>query len=84
MGWLDRLKGKSAQPQSETKAYGIPTVKAPPGRPGLRPPAAPKKRGKSAEQYDGELAAYRGAMRKQFAEIAAFNRQRCIALGLGS
>jgi hypothetical protein len=84
MGWLDRLKGKSVRPESKTDTYGVPTVKAAPGRPGLVPPAAPRKRGKSAKQYDAELAAYRRAMRKHFAEIAAFNRQRCIALGITS
>jgi hypothetical protein len=84
MGWLDRLKGRSAQPERGTKAFGIPTVKGPPGRPRLTPPGAPRKRGKSAEQYDAELAAYRRAMRKHFAEIAAFNRRRCVALGIAS
>ena len=72
------------QTQRQDKPSGgrIPTVKAPPGRPGLTPPAAPKKRGKKPEQYAAESAAYRLAMRSHFAAIAAFNRDRCIALGI--
>jgi len=60
----------------------IPAVKAPLGRPGLIPSAKPKKRGKTPEQWEAELAAYRLAMRKHFAEIAAFERERHIALGI--
>jgi hypothetical protein len=62
----------------------IPTVNTPPGRPGLKPPSAPKKRGKTNVQYEAELAAYRKAMREHFAEIAAFNRNRSMALGITS
>lgn len=61
---------------------GIPTVKPPPGRPGLIPPAKPKKRGKTPEQWEADLAAYRLAMRKYFAEIAAFERERRVAFGI--
>jgi hypothetical protein len=62
----------------------IPTVKPAQGRPGLTPPAAPKKRGKTAEQYEADLALYRLAMRRHFAAIAAFNRERCMSLGIRS
>jgi hypothetical protein len=61
-----------------------PTVKAQPGRPGLTPPAAPQKRGKSAEQYEVELALHHLAMRRHFAAIALFNRERNVALGIKS
>jgi hypothetical protein len=78
------LVGERLQTQRQDKPSGgrIPTVKAPPGRPGLTPPAAPKKRGKTPEQYAAESAAYRLAMRNHFAAIAAFNRERCVALGI--
>jgi hypothetical protein len=74
--------GKRLQTQRQDKPGGhrIPTIKAPPGRPGLTPPAAPKKRGKTPEQYT--IAAYRLTMRSHFAAIAAFNRERCVALGI--
>jgi hypothetical protein len=51
----------------------VPTIKPSQGRPSLTPPAAPKKRGKTAEQYEAELALYRLAMRRHFAAIAAFS-----------
>jgi len=62
----------------------IPTVKAAPGRPGLVAPAAPKKSGKSPEQWEAAQAAYRLAMRDHFRAIAAFNRKRCVALGIST
>ena len=60
----------------------IPIVEARPGRPGLTPPAKPKKRGKTSEQWDADLAEYRRAMRRHFAEIAAFEREHRVALGI--
>jgi hypothetical protein len=48
------------------------------------PPAAPKKRSKDPEQYEAELTAYRKAMRAHFAEIAAYNRERSMSLGITS
>jgi len=60
----------------------IPTVAAPPGYPGLTPPAAPKKRGKPPEQYVAELAAYRLAMREYFVGIASFRRKNSVASGI--
>jgi hypothetical protein len=80
MAWFWQQKGKSFEPAPQR----IPTVKAPPGRPGLTPPAKPKKRGKTPEQWEADLAAYRLAMRKHFAAIAAFDRERRIALGITS
>jgi hypothetical protein len=82
MGWFDRLKGKSSRPEGMQGVRSIPTVKAPPGRPGLTPPAPPKKRGKTREQWNLEVAAYRSAMRSHFAAIAAFNRERSMAIGI--
>ena len=78
------VAGKRLQTQRQDKPSGgrIPTVKAPPGRPGLTPPAAPKKRGKTPEQYAAKSAAYRLVMRSHFAAIAAFNRERCVAFGI--
>jgi len=58
------------------------TVKPPPGRPGLTSPAGSKKRDKAPEQYNAELAAYRSAMRKDIAAISAYDRKRCIGLGI--
>ena len=84
MSWFNRRKETSADPKIEPIQGRIPTVKAPPGRPGLTPPAAPKKRGKTPEQYGTELATYRVAMRRHFAAIAAFNRERSVALGIAS
>jgi hypothetical protein len=68
--------------KSKTNTWRIPTVKAPPGRPGLTMPAAPKKKGKSPEEWEASLAEYRRAMRAHFASIAAFERKRRVALGL--
>ena len=82
MGWFDRLKGKSPERGEAPARQGLPTVKAAPGYPGLTPPAAPKKRGKTAEQYKLELAAYRKSMRAHFAAIAAFKRKHAISLGI--
>jgi hypothetical protein len=62
--------------------YSLPTVRAPEGYPGLTTPAAPTKRGKTPEQYEADLAIYTQAMRDHFARIAAFNRQRRVAMGL--
>jgi hypothetical protein len=85
MSWLNRLKGKSpSPPKAKSGLESIPTVKTPPGGPGLTPPAAPKKRGKTPEQWAAELAVYRQAMRKHFAVIAAFQRERRIGLGITS
>ncbi len=84
MSRFNRPNGKSSRPEAKTGLQNIPTVKAPTGYPGLTPPDAPKKRGKTPDQYDAELAAYRLAMRKHFAAIAAFRRQRCVAAGITS
>lgn len=85
MSWFSHPKGKtSSKPDEKPGLEIIPTVKPPIGRPGLTPPAAPKKRGKPPEQFAAELAAYRLAMRKHFAAIAAFERERRIALGITS
>ncbi|MGA2795492.1 MAG: hypothetical protein ABSE69_18610 [Roseiarcus sp.] len=85
MSWFSRLKGKSpSHPEEKSGLRSIPTVKPPPGRPGLTPPAAPKKRGKTPEQWAAALAAYHIAMRNHFAAIAAFERGRSIALGITS
>lgn len=82
MGGFNRSKGNSSN-QSEPEArQRLPTVKAPPGYPGLKPPAAPKKRGKTAEQYEWEVTTYRKSMRAHFAAIAAFNRKRAVSLGI--
>jgi hypothetical protein len=62
----------------------VPIVKPSQGRPGLTPPIAPQKHGKIAEQYEVELALYRLAMRRHFTAIAAFNRERCMSLGIRS
>jgi hypothetical protein len=78
MIWFWQRKSKS----SEAVPQCIPTVKAPPGRPGLTPPAKPKKRSKAPEQWEADLVAYRLAMRKHFAEIATFERERRVALGI--
>ena len=59
----------------------LPTVKPPPGRSGLTPPAAPTRRGKTQDQYEVEHALYRLAMRQHVAAIAAFNRDRSMSLG---
>jgi hypothetical protein len=84
MSWFYRSGGKPP-PKAGSHAPGrLPTVQTPPGYPGLTPPSAPKKRGKTAQQYGTELAAYRRAMREHFAAIAAFNRKRTMALGIES
>jgi hypothetical protein len=62
----------------------MPTIKVLPGRPGITPPAPPKKRGKSPKQWNAELAAYRLAMREHFASVAAFNRKRAMGLEIAS
>ena len=53
-----------------------------PREPSTPPPAAPKKRGKSPEQYEAELDAYYLAMRQHFAEWAKFNREKAIRAGV--
>ena len=63
---------------------GLPTVPNPPGRPGLAPPATPKRRGKTADEYAAEVAAYRLAMRRHVAAIAAFERERHSRFGIRS
>jgi hypothetical protein len=84
LGWFGRLKGKSFQRGKNPDLHGMPTVKGSPRRPGLTPPAPPKKRGKAPEQWNAELAAYRLAMREHVASIAAFNRERNIGLVITS
>lgn len=78
MNWFWQKKDKAP----ERLPQRIPTVQAPLGRPGLTPPPKPKKRGKTPEQWEADLGAYRLAMRKHFAEIAAFERERRMALGI--
>ncbi|SRR5258708_4298890 len=82
MSWFDRLKGKSSEHRETQARQRLPTVKARPARPGLTPPAAPKRHDKTAEQYELEVAAYRRSMRAYFAGIAAFNRKRSTSLGI--
>lgn len=84
MRWFSRLRGTSRDLKGKSARVEIPTVKAHPDRPGLVPPAPPRRRGKTQQELDAELAAYHLAMRKHFAEIAAFNRKRCMALGITS
>jgi hypothetical protein len=72
-GWTDPL-------ETSVRATG----KTPPGRSGLTLPATPKKRAKTPEQRAAELAAYRLAMRKHSACVAAIERERRIALGITS
>jgi hypothetical protein len=83
MKWLKRLIGKSSYPEEKHSPGSVPAVKSVPRRP-VTFPSAPKKRGKSPEQYATELAAHRLAMRKHFTAIAAFDRERRIALGITS
>jgi hypothetical protein len=73
---------KNQTMKSKINTWRIPTVKALPGRPGLTLPAAPKKRGKSPEEWEAARAGYRMAIRAHFASIAAFERKRRVALGL--
>src|SRR5258708_37747745 len=82
MSWFDRLKGKSSEHRETQARQRLPTVKAPPGHPGLTPPAAPKRHGKTAEKYELEVAAYRRSMRAHFAGIDGFNRKRSTSLGI--
>jgi hypothetical protein len=84
MGWFGRPRGKRLASQEVHVASGLPAVKADPKRPGLMPPAAPTKRGKTSEKWESEMTAYRLAMRRHFAEIAAFNRECSMALGIKS
>jgi hypothetical protein len=78
------MKKKGSGGRYEIGAWGVPTVQAPPGRPGLTPPAPPKKKGKSPEEWEADLTEHRKAMRAHFASIAAFNRERAMALGITS
>jgi hypothetical protein len=84
MGCFDRLKGNASGRERPVAKREMPTVKAPAGYPGLRPPAAPAKRKKTREQCEEEVIAYRQSMRSHFAAIAAFNRKRAVALGIKS
>ena len=84
VGWFDRLRNNRFAPKEERVTTVLSTVKAHPKRPGLKPPAVPKKQGKAPEQWESEMAAYRLAMRRHFAGIAAFERERRIALGIKS
>jgi hypothetical protein len=84
MSWFSRMKGKSSHPEGKSGLAKIPTGKTPPGRSGLTLPATPKKRAKTPEQRAAELAAYRLAMRKHSACVAAIERERRIALGITS
>jgi hypothetical protein len=84
MSWFNRLISKSPRVVEKPRLTSIPTVKAPPGYPGLTPPSAPKRRGKTPEQQAIELDNYLRAMRTHVAAIAAFNRERRAALGITS
>jgi hypothetical protein len=84
MGWFDRLKGRASENGETMPDRSVPTVKAPAGYPGLKPPAAPTKRNKTPEQYETEVITYRQSMRSHFAAIAAFNRTRAVAHGIKS
>jgi hypothetical protein len=70
MGWFDRLKGKASEKNATEAQRRLPTVEALVGYPGLTPPAAPKNRNTTPEQYEREVAAYRKSMRLHFAAIA--------------
>jgi hypothetical protein len=83
MGWFDRRKGKQTMSPAMV-ATDLHTAKADPKRPGSKSPAAPTKRGKTLETRESETAMYRAAMRGHVAEIAAFNRERSMGLGVTS
>lgn len=77
MAWFWQQNGKSSEDESQR----IPVVEASPRRPSLSPPELPKRRGTASEQ-EADMTAYRQAMRKHFASIAAFERERRAALGI--
>lgn len=82
MGLLDFLTRKRTKQKVGTAIPSVPTVTPAPDRPGLTLPAKPKKRGKTPEEWEVSLSAYRQAMRLHFAEIAAYNREKWVALGI--
>ncbi|HWE98846.1 MAG TPA: hypothetical protein VG248_03530 [Caulobacteraceae bacterium] len=63
----------------------VPTVAADPDDPRLKPPPAkPRKRGVAPETYAQETTDYRAAWRAWTAEVAAYQRQRAMRLGVTS
>jgi len=77
MDWIKRLLRKKANP-----TWTLPTVRAPEGRPMSPPPGRPKKRGVPPAEYEEAMEIYRQGMRRHFAAIATFNRERRMKIGI--